>query len=50
MMKTQQVQSTYNQCKDCEFLEYWGFCTESICGEYCDNVDILSNHNEDSKE
>lgn len=40
--------TTYNKCKDCEFLEYWGYCTESICGEYCDRAE--KNNSEEKQE
>lgn len=49
-MKTFQMQATYSKCKDCEFLEYWGFCTESIDGEPCSNVNRTYNDIEESKE
>ena len=41
-------QITYNKCQECEFLKYWGYCTDSLSGEYC--KDAVDNCTEEENE
>lgn len=40
MKRKKYEKNTYRMCKNCDFLEYWGFCTDCVCGNYCDRVDF----------
>lgn len=49
MKRKKYEKSTYIMCRDCEFLEYWGFCTDCLCGNYCDKVNFEYNDEEVNK-